>query len=203
MEIEVHRDGEIHHMEFERGVKSSDLKLIGKTDKTGTMVSFRPDPTLFPSIDFLHETLATRLRELAYLNSGIQIVFEDERALDAAGKPKRDVFKYDDGLVEYVRHLNEGKTALAQVVSFSAEDKTNHLIIDVALQYTDAYSETILTFANNINNHAGGTHLSGFKTALTGLHQPQRGKERLGERRKTQRRRSARRFGRGYQRQNP
>ena len=169
MEIEVHREGEIHHMEFERGVKSSDLKVIGKTDKTGTMVSFRPDPTLFPTIDFLHETLATRLRELAYLNSGIHIVFEDERVLDASGKPKRDDFKYDDGLVEYVKHLNEGKTALAKVVSFSAEDKANRLIIDVALQYTDAYSETILTFANNINNHAGGTHLSGFKTALTGV----------------------------------
>ncbi|MCW2957121.1 MAG: gyrB [Thermoleophilia bacterium] len=169
MEIEVHRDGEIHHMEFTRGVKSSDLKVIGKTDKTGTLVSFKPDPTLFPSVDFVHETLATRLRELAYLNSGIQIVFEDERTPDAAGKPKRDVYKYDDGLVEYVKHLNEGKTALAKVVSFSAEDKVNRLIIDVALQYTDAYSETILTFANNINNHAGGTHLSGFKTALTGI----------------------------------
>jgi DNA gyrase subunit B len=168
MEIEVHRDGQVHHMEFERGVKSTDLKVIGKTAKTGTIVSFKPDPTLFPSVDFIHETLAARLRELAYLNSGIEIAFEDERVLDAEGKFKRDVFKFNDGLVEYVRHLNEGKTALGNVVSFTAEDKTNHLIIDVALQYTDAYSETILTFANNINNHAGGTHLSGFKTALTG-----------------------------------
>ena len=168
MEIEVHRDGEIHHMEFQRGVKATDLKVIGKTAKTGTMVSFKPDPTLFPSVDFVHETLLTRLRELAYLNSGIEIRFEDERVIGSDGKPKLDVFKFEDGLVEYVRHLNEGKTALAQVVSFSAEDKANHLIIDVALQYTDAYSETILTFANNINNHAGGTHLSGFKTALTG-----------------------------------
>ena len=168
MEIEVHRDGEIHHMEFARGVKATDLKSIGKTSKTGTMVSFKPDPTLFPSVDFLHDTLATRLRELAYLNSGIEIAFEDERVLDASGKPKRDVYKFEDGLVEYVRHLNDGKSPMAQVVSFTAEDKANHLIVDVALQYTDAYSETILTFANNINNHAGGTHLSGFKTALTG-----------------------------------
>jgi DNA gyrase subunit B len=168
MEIEIHRDGQVHHMEFERGVKSSDLKVIGKTNKTGTIVSFKPDATLFPDINFVHETLNARLRELAYLNSGIEIAFEDERVLGSDGKFKREVFKFDDGLVEYVKHLNEGKTAVGTIVSFSAEDKENHLLIEVALQYTDSYNETILTFANNINNHAGGTHLSGFKTALTG-----------------------------------
>ena len=163
LEVEVHREGQVHHMEFERGRKSSDLKPIGKTNKTGTKVRFKPDPTLFPDVNFVTETLAQRLRELAYLNSGVEIAFEDERV------GKREVFKFEDGLVAYVRHLNEAKAALhPNVISFTKEDPANRLVVDVALQYNDGYNETILTFANNINNHDGGTHLSGFKTALTG-----------------------------------
>ena len=166
MEIEVSRDGAVHHMVFERGVKSSDLKVVGKTNKTGTKVTFKPDPTLFTEqnggVQFLHETLVNRLRELAFLNAGVEIVFEDERV------GKRDSFKYEKGLTEYVAFLNEGKTALSPVISFVKEDTVQRLVVEAALQYTDGYNETILTFANNINNHDGGTHLSGFKTALTG-----------------------------------
>ncbi|HMO26414.1 MAG TPA: DNA gyrase subunit B, partial [Tepidisphaeraceae bacterium] len=163
LEVEVIRDGQIHHMEFAQGRKSGDLKVIGKTSKTGTKVSFKPDATLFPDINFVHETLATRLRELAYLNSGVEIAFEDERV------GKRDVYKYEDGLVAYVRHLNEGKNVIhPNVVSFHKEDPATKLVVDVAMQYNDGYNETLLSFANNINNHDGGTHLSGFKTALTG-----------------------------------
>jgi len=162
MEISVSRDGAVHHMEFQRGIKSSDLKPVGKTNKSGTKVSFKPDDTLFPDINFNHETLLNRLRELAFLNAGVEIVFEDERV------GKRDVFKYQKGLVEYVALLNEGKTPLTSVVSFTKEDPELKLVVEVAMQYNDGYNETILAFANNINNHDGGTHLSGFKTALTG-----------------------------------
>jgi DNA gyrase subunit B len=162
MEVEVSREGNVYHMEFERGIKSSDLKPIGKSNKTGTKVTFKPDTTLFPDTNFVHETLVNRIRELAFLNAGVEIAFEDERV------GKRDVYKYEKGLVEYVAFLNEGKTALSPVISFLKEDKEQRLVVEAALQYTDGYNETILTFANNINNHDGGTHLSGFKTALTG-----------------------------------
>ena len=162
-EVEVSRDGKVHHMEFERGRKSSDLKVIGQTTRTGTKVTFKPDPTLFPDVDFAHETLSLRLRELAYLNSGVEIAFEDERV------GKRSVFKFEDGLKAYVLHLNEGKNALhSEVIYFTKEDPVNRLVAEIAMQYNDGYNETLLTFANNINNHDGGTHLSGFKTALTG-----------------------------------
>jgi DNA gyrase subunit B len=161
LEVEVSKHGKVHHLEFERGRKSSDLKVIGTTNKTGTKVTFKPDPTLFPDTNFVYETLATRLRELAYLNSGIAITFIDERS------GKRDDFLYNDGLVEYVRHVNEGKNVLHDIISFRKEDPNSRLVVDVAMQYNDGYNETILTFANNINNHDGGTHLSGFKTALT------------------------------------
>jgi DNA gyrase subunit B len=162
LEVEVSRDGKVHHMEFDRGRKSSDLKVIGKSTKSGTKVTFKPDPTLFPDTNFLQTTLAQRLRELAYLNSGVRIEFVDERA------GKSEVYKFDDGLVEYVKHLNEGKNVLHDVISFKKEDPENRFEMEVALQYNDGYNETMLTFANNINNHIGGTHLSGFKTALTG-----------------------------------
>jgi DNA gyrase subunit B len=163
LEIEVSREGKVHHMEFERGRKSSDLKVIGKATKSGTKVSFKPDATLFPDINFVHETLAHRLRELAYLNSGVEIGFIDERV------DKSDIYKFADGLVEYVRHLNEGKNALHDnVIFFKKTEPESRLEVEVAMQYSDGFNETILTFANNINNHDGGTHLSGFKTALTG-----------------------------------
>jgi DNA gyrase subunit B len=160
-EVEVSRDGAVHHMEFRAGLKSSDLKVIGKTNRTGTKVTFKPDATLFSDINFIYETLSTRFRELAYLNAGISITFEDERV------GKREHYKFDRGLAEYIEHLNEGKTALTEIISFRKEDAAAGLVVQIAMQYTDAYSETLMTFANNINNHAGGTHLSGFKLALT------------------------------------
>jgi DNA gyrase subunit B len=161
LEIEVSRDGAVHHMEFQRGIKSSDLKVIGKSSKTGTKVSFKPDSTLFPDVNFVHETLLNRLRELAFLNAGVEIVFEDERI------GKKETFKFERGLTQYVEFLNEGKQPLSPVISFTKEEPGQKIEVEVALQYNDGYNETILTFANNINNHDGGTHLSGFKTGLT------------------------------------
>src|SRR6476620_4561583 len=106
LEVEVSRDGKVHHMEFERGRKSSDLKVIGKSTKTGTKVTFKPDPTLFTDTDFVHATLAQRLRELAYLNSGVRIEFVDERV------GKTNVYQFPEGLTAYIKHLNEGKNVL-------------------------------------------------------------------------------------------
>jgi DNA gyrase subunit B len=162
LEVEVSREGKIYHMSFARGVKASELKVIGKSTKSGTKVSFKPDDQVFPDIEFKYEMLIGRLRELAFLNQGLHLIVEDERS------GKREEFKYENGLMEYVQSLNEGKTVLHPLIYFKKEDTENRLIVEVAMQYSDGFSETILTFANNINNHDGGTHLSGFKTALTG-----------------------------------
>ena len=167
LEVEVARDGKVHHMEFERGVKTSDIKVIGSRSKTGTKVTFKPDSEIFPDTNFNYDTLAGRLRELAFLNEGLYILIEDERT------GKREEFKYTDGLVQYVHALNDGKIPLyPEVIHFKKEDPATRLIVEVALQYNDGFNETILTFANNIHNHDGGTHLSGFKTALDGNHKP-------------------------------
>ncbi len=163
LEVEVSREGKVHHMEFERGHKSSDLKVIGSRPKTGTKVTFKPDTQIFPEIEFKYDVIASRMRELAYLNEGLQIVIEDERS------GKRDEFKYSQGLIEFVRHLNDGKNVLhPHVIYFRRHDPETDLRLEVALQYNDGYNDTILSFANNINTQEGGTHLSGFKTALTG-----------------------------------
>jgi DNA gyrase subunit B len=162
LEVEVSREGKVHHMEFERGRKASDLKVIGSRAKTGTKVTFKPDNQIFPDIEFKYDVLQKRMRELAYLNEGVQIVIEDERT------GKRDEFKADKGLVEYVNYLNDGKVTLHPVIYFKKEDPATRLIVEVAMQYNDSFNETIESFANNINTHEGGTHLSGFKTALTG-----------------------------------
>jgi DNA gyrase subunit B len=163
LEVEVSRDGKVHHMEFERGHKSGDMKVIGKRDKTGTKVTFKPDKEIFPDTEFRYEVLASRLRELAYLNEGLQIILEDERT------GKREEFKYEKGLLAFVQHLNDGKNVLhPNIIHFKKDDPATGLTVEVAMQYNDGYNESILSFANNINTHEGGTHLSGFKTALTG-----------------------------------
>jgi DNA gyrase subunit B len=162
LEVEISREGKVHQMQFERGKRSKDLKVIGERPKSGTKVTFKPDKQIFPDVEFKYEVLAKRLRELAYLNEGLHIVIEDERT------GKRDEFKFTDGLVEYVRYLTDGKNVVHPIIYFKKEDPDTHLILEVAMQYNDSYNETIESFANNINTHEGGTHMSGFKTALTG-----------------------------------
>jgi len=170
LEVEVSRDGQVHHMEFERGKKSESLKIVGKSSKTGTKVTFKPDNQIFADVELKYDVLLKRARELAYLNEGLQIIIEDERT------GKRDEFKTDHGLIEYVKYLNDGKNVLHPIVYFKkdivAEQSEGKpplgYIVEVAMQYNDGYAETIESFANNINTHEGGTHLSGFKTALTG-----------------------------------
>jgi DNA gyrase subunit B len=162
LEVKVDREGKRHEMTFERGKRASELKVTGKSNRTGTEVTFKADGQIFPDTEFKYDVLQKRLRELAYLNEGVRIVIEDERL------GKRDEFKYDQGLVEFVRYMNDAKTTLHPVIYFKKEDPESKQLLEVAMQYNDGYNETIESFANNINTHEGGTHLSGFKTALTG-----------------------------------
>ncbi|MEM9372566.1 MAG: DNA gyrase subunit B [Planctomycetota bacterium] len=170
-EVEVWRDGEIHKIVFSRGVVSEPLSRVGAIPasadrKSGTTVTFRPDDTIFDDTTFSYSTLANRLRELAYLNPGVTIKLSDER-VGADGKPKHDVFRAENGLLEYVQYLMTGKTALSSPVFLTKELPEEDMLCEVALQYHDGYSETLMTFANNINNVDGGTHAQGFKIALT------------------------------------
>jgi DNA gyrase subunit B len=162
LEVEVSRDGKVYRMEFERGKKSAEFKPVGKSSKSGTKVTFKPDDKIFPDIELKYEILQKRLRELAYLNEGLHIIVEDERS------GKREEYKFEKGLVEYVKYMNDAKITQTPVIYFKKEDPETRLVVEVALQYNDGYNETIESFANNINTHEGGTHLSGFKTALTG-----------------------------------
>src|SRR2546426_436711 len=128
MEVEVSRDGKVHHMEFERGHKSSDLKVIGSRNQTGTKVTFKPDTQIFPNIEFTFEVLAGRMRELAYLNEGLQIAIEDERT------GKREEFQFKQGLIEFVKHLNDGKNPLhPNIIYFKKEDPETRLQLEVAM----------------------------------------------------------------------
>jgi DNA gyrase subunit B len=161
MEVEVARHGKLHTMSFERGAVSEEMHIIGERAKTGTKVTFKPDPTIFPDTAFRYETIAARMRELAYLNPGLTVQVED------AISTKQGVFCYPDGILSFIKALNEGKTVLHEPVSLRLEDAGASLQCDIALQYNESYNETILSFANNINTIEGGAHLSGFKTALT------------------------------------
>ncbi len=163
-EVEVCRDGKVYAMEFERGVKTSELKTIGKRQKPGTKVTFKPDAQIFPDITFDYDRVVVRCRELAYLNEGLAFYIEDERT------GKKDEFKYTRGIIQFVKQLNEGKEVIHnQVIYLEREEpgKDNPMSVQVAMQYNDGYAESLHSFANNINTPGGGTHLSGFKTALT------------------------------------
>jgi DNA gyrase subunit B len=171
LEVEIYRDGKAYVIEFERGRVGRQLSAVGKIPegaarKTGTRVTFAPDPQIFPDTTFSFQTLATRLRELAYLNPGITIRLTDER-VGPDGRIRSEVYKATNGLVEYVEHLMHGKTPVSSPVYVRRENPEQFLVCEVALQYHDGYNETLLSFANNINNVDGGTHAAGFKVALT------------------------------------
>ena len=171
LEVEVWRDGVIKGIVFERGVVTKDIHDIGPIPtnsdrKTGTTVTFKPDTQIFEDTNFVYQTLANRLRELAFLNPGVTIKLTDER-VGADGKLKHETFCAENGLLEYVTHLMKGKNTVSSPVYLRKELEEESMICEVALQYHDGYNETLLTFANNINNVDGGTHGQGFKTALT------------------------------------
>lgn len=159
LELEIWQDGQVFEQKYERGKPLAPLAVTGKTKKRGTKVTFKPDGQVFETLDFSFDTLAQRLRELAFLNKGLAITLKDER------KEKEQVFKYKGGIVSFVEHLNEAKTPLHKPIYVSIEK--SDMILEVALQYNDGYAENLFSFANNINTREGGTHLVGFKAALT------------------------------------
>jgi len=171
LDCEVYREGKIHAIGFERGHVTSPVECVGVVPenaarKRGTTVTFRPDPTIFPDITFNFETLSNRLRELSYLNPGVTLRFVDERVA-ADGRIRSETFRANNGLPEYVSQLMTGKTAVAAPLYFRREDAANNLVCEIAMQYHDGYTESLLSFANNINNVDGGTHAQGFKVSLT------------------------------------
>jgi DNA gyrase subunit B len=162
LEADVYRDGKHYHFECVRGSAKGRTKEIGRVDKRGTTISFKPDEQIFGDAEFEYDTLLKRIREMAYLNAGLQITFRDDRAR------KKEIFKFEDGIKAFVKHLNEGKEILHKDVIYLAREDTEAMLsCEVAMQYNDGYTENVLVFANNIRNIDGGTHLSGFKTALT------------------------------------
>ena len=162
LEADVYRDGRHYHFECIRGLAKARVKEVGKADKRGTKIVFKPDEQIFGEAEFEYDTLLKRIREMAYLNAGLQITFRDDR------NKKKEIFRFEDGIKAFVKHLNEGKETLHKdVIYLAREDKQAMLSCEVAMQYNDGYTENVLVFANNIRNIDGGTHLSGFKTALT------------------------------------
>ena len=169
LECTVHQNGKMHRIRFERGIKVKPLEVVGDTDKTGTEIRFKPDATIFTTVEFEWDRIARRMRETAYLmgTRGISLALRDERTA------QEELYHYPQGLVAFVEHLNKNRTAItSDVVHFSREvslpdDESTTYFVEVALQYTDGYQETISTFVNNINTHGGGTHLAGFRSGLT------------------------------------
>ena len=170
-EVEVTRDGQVHHMEFERGKTTKKLEVIGKAKGTGTLITFMPDPEIFrETIEFKSDIIAQRLRELAFLNSGLEIIFADERKPEA--EPER--FYFRNGIEEFVKQLNKSKEPLhPKPIAFRKEtrekldDKDIEVHVEVVMQYNDSYNDQVLCYTNTIHNPDGGAHLSGFRSALT------------------------------------
>ena len=167
LNVEIWRDGRTWEMDFCCGEPASELRQAGTSKRRGTKIHFLPDKSIFTAVEFNYDTLAQRLREMAFLNRGLEITLTDERATDAkTGEARRSEFKYAGGIAEFVKHLNRGKMVLHDkpIMMEAMRDKVE---IEIALQYNDSYSETVFSFANNINTVDGGSHLSGFRTSLT------------------------------------
>jgi DNA gyrase subunit B len=160
LDLEIWRNGQVFKQKYRQGKPQGDLELTGTTKKRGTKITFAPDREIFETVEFSFDTLAQRLRELAFLNAGILITLDDER------ETKSHKFQYDGGIISFVKHLNKNKTAVNEKPIYMKGDRDG-IDAEIALQWNDGYSEAIYTFANNINTHEGGTHLSGFRSALT------------------------------------
>jgi len=160
LDVEIWRNGQVYQQSYERGRPTAELEMTGTTKRRGTKVTFRPDPQVFETTVFSFDTLAQRLRELAFLNGGVLITLDDERD----GKSHK--FHYEGGIVSFVTHLNKNKTAVNEKPIHMHGEKEG-IDVEIALQWNDGYAEIVYAFANNINTHEGGTHLSGFRAALT------------------------------------
>ena len=167
LDLEIWREGFTWEQTYSKGEPTSKLKKAGASKKRGTKVHFVPDRTIFTATEYNYDTLAQRLRELAFLNKGLLITLRDERTTDAkTGEPKSADFKYNGGIAEFIKHLNRGKAVLHDKPIYMEAEKDG-VVMEIGMQYNDAYSETVFSFANNINTVDGGTHLSGFRTSLT------------------------------------
>ena len=160
LELEIWRNGQVYRQTYERGDPTTELEITGTTKKRGTKVTFRPDPQIFETTEFSFDTLAQRLRELAFLNGGVLITIDDER------DGKNHKFHYEGGINSFVQYLNQNKSAVNDKPIFMQGEKDG-IAVEIAIQWNDGYSETVFSFANNINTHEGGSHLSGFRSALT------------------------------------
>lgn len=162
LEVTVHRDGKIYHQRYERGVPTTELTVKGETDRTGTIITFKPDPEIFQeSTQFDYETLRTRLREIAFLNKGLTVTLKDERQEGA----KVESFCYEGGIASFVEYINRAREVLHDPVYI--EDMKDEIHVEIALQYNDSFQSNLFSFANNIHTYEGGTHEAGFKSALT------------------------------------
>ena len=172
LRVDVKKNGKLYTQSFTMGVPDADLAEIGTSDANGTTITFWPSPDVFESTTYSYETLATRFREYAFLNKGLELVIRDERPdhIDEDGKPLEQSFRYDDGLVDYVKYLTGiRETVHRDVISFEAATAENTMSLEVALQWSGSFQESVHTFANAINTHEGGTHEEGFRAALTSL----------------------------------
>ena len=165
-DVEIWRDGFTWTMDYSKGDPISELRKMGPSKRLGTKIHFLPDKSIFTVTEYNFDTLANRLRQLAFLNKGIEISLTDERQVDTKGETKSQVYKYTGGIAEFIKLLNKGKQVLHEKPIYMETEQGN-VVMEIALQYNDAYSETVFSFANNINTVDGGTHLSGFRTALT------------------------------------
>jgi len=160
LEVRIHKNGKIYYQRYERAKPVTELQVLGTTNRSGTVIRFKPDDTIFETVEFSFDYLTTRLRELAFLNRGVRIMLKDERT------DRLHDFKYDGGIVSFVEYLNQNKKPLG-VKPIFMEGTREGMDVEVSLQYNEGYQENIFSFANNINTIEGGTHLSGFKTGLT------------------------------------
>ena len=170
LSVEVKRDGFLWTQSYKRGVPTASLKKGSKVEGTGTKITFQADKEIFETTDYSFETLATRFREMAFLNKGLALTLTDERKgrVDEKGEVRSVRYKYDGGIVDFVKHLNStrGETHKS-IISFASEDKKNKIALEVSMQWNAGFSESVYTFANTIHTHEGGAHEEGFRTALT------------------------------------
>ncbi len=166
LKAEIHRNGKIYVQEYSKGKPYADVKVIGETDKRGTTITFKPDDSIFAVLEYRYDILATRLRELAYLNSGITMTLTDKRVQGEAGKYKNERFYSETGLEEFVRYIDKNKDSIIQDPIHIVTEK-NGIPIEIAMSYNDTYNENIFSYVNNINTIEGGTHLTGFRRGLS------------------------------------
>ena len=161
--VDVYQNGKHYRQEYDRGVPRFSLKVMGETSQSGTRITFKPDYEIFETTVFNYETIRSTLRDFAFLNKGLKVVIEDKRQ----GQENREELLYNGGIIEYVEYLNKNKTAISEVLYF--EQKFDAASVEIAMQYNDGYNENIIAFANNVNTKEGGTHIDGFKFALSRL----------------------------------